>query len=844
MREKELRLALVCFGGVSLAIYMHGVSKEILKLVRASKAFHAQPKGPQRDTASFADTPEGKAHEHDSEAVYFELLRSMAHDVELRVIVDVIAGASAGGMNGIMLARALAHDLRLGHFRDLWLGEADVTRLLDREKRAGRWSKWFMRPLLWLFSRSKLGRLLADPEIRQKVSLFTRSRWFEPPFDGLHLARELLNGLESMGEPPEPGASLMPAGLPLDLFVTVTDFYGYLQHIPIHDPPFVRDREHRHVLRYHYRRWQNGEEHSDFELKDAPALAFAGRATSAFPGAFPPAQIGDIDKLLAESGRDWDRKQDFIKQNFGDYLAAGLDPTLTSFVDGGVLNNKPFNAAVKAIRGRPAYRQVDRRLVYIDPAPMRPPPPPTGRVPGFFRTLKGALSDIPRNEPISDELVWVSQFNERVRYLREIIDATQPQIARLLNEQAPEEVRESSSNHMLREEQIRAWRLAASSRAAHDAGFAYEGYIRLKLGAVQEFIAKQFIAVCEHRPRSVEATWIGHVVARWAKVRQVCHTAASFTRPTLEPNRDGLPPWVRFLLDFDVAFRQRRLRFLLQRLNLLYGKVGEPDHAGLLPNALDGMKRALYNELEQLRRHDGSSNLSPETARAVASLFYRRIAPQDPEQLIRDAADFADANLDRIDAAVESLGNDLALNAATNRLDALFARMNPAQWSPTGRRELLDAYIGFAFWDVLTFTITNWRDLGEFNEIRIDRISPEDAVAIRSGNTLKGINFGRFGAFFSRQHRENDYLWGRLHAIDRLIDIVCDAGLGPDDAARHERPKLDRQGLKCRAFEIVLEAESRNLAASGDLVAELRGEIARLRAQAANHSAGRTATKS
>ena len=41
MREKELRIALVCFGGVSLAVYMHGISKEILKLVRASAALHA-----------------------------------------------------------------------------------------------------------------------------------------------------------------------------------------------------------------------------------------------------------------------------------------------------------------------------------------------------------------------------------------------------------------------------------------------------------------------------------------------------------------------------------------------------------------------------------------------------------------------------------------------------------------------------------------------------------------------------------------------------------------------------------------------------------------------------------
>ena len=40
MREKELRLALVCYGGISLAVYMHGITKEIWRLVRASRAHH------------------------------------------------------------------------------------------------------------------------------------------------------------------------------------------------------------------------------------------------------------------------------------------------------------------------------------------------------------------------------------------------------------------------------------------------------------------------------------------------------------------------------------------------------------------------------------------------------------------------------------------------------------------------------------------------------------------------------------------------------------------------------------------------------------------------------------
>ena len=40
MREKELRLALVCYGGISLAVYMHGVTKEVWHLARASRAYH------------------------------------------------------------------------------------------------------------------------------------------------------------------------------------------------------------------------------------------------------------------------------------------------------------------------------------------------------------------------------------------------------------------------------------------------------------------------------------------------------------------------------------------------------------------------------------------------------------------------------------------------------------------------------------------------------------------------------------------------------------------------------------------------------------------------------------
>src|SRR5262252_10941112 len=115
---------------------MHGITKEILKLVRASSALHAVADRSQRAKASFFDRIDRNDPEYDTEDVYFELLREIGRTVELRAIVDIIAGASAGGINGTMLARALSHDLPMGALRDLWLDNADVTELLDREARA------------------------------------------------------------------------------------------------------------------------------------------------------------------------------------------------------------------------------------------------------------------------------------------------------------------------------------------------------------------------------------------------------------------------------------------------------------------------------------------------------------------------------------------------------------------------------------------------------------------------------------------------------------------------------------------------------------------------------------
>ena len=222
----------------------------------------------------------------------------------------------------------------------------------------------------------------------------------------------------------------------------------------IHDPAIIQEREHRHMLHFKYRRRANGEVESDFDLDNAPALAFAARATSSFPGAFPPAQIAEMDELVRETRRGLAAPRGIHRAEFRQlYLRADIDPTSVPFIDGSVLNNRPFHEAISAIPGRPAYREVDRRIVYIDPDPAPPAIADASQVPGFFATLKGALSDIPRTEPVTDELSWVIEFNERARRLQAIIERARPQVSHLVAER---DDRNSQEDH--RPAQIRAWR--------------------------------------------------------------------------------------------------------------------------------------------------------------------------------------------------------------------------------------------------------------------------------------------------------------------------------------------------------------------------------------------------
>ena len=138
------------------------------------------------------------------------------------------------------------------------------------------------------------------------------------------------------------------------------------------------------------------------------------------------------------------------------------------------------------------------------------------------------------------------------------------------------------------------------------------------------------------------------------------------------------------------------------------------------------------------------------------------------------------------------------------------------------RRRMLLTYLGFPFYDVATLPLLRNEGLTEFDPVKVDRISPDDARSIREGGTratLRGIEFYNFGAFFSRAYRENDYLWGRLHGAERMIDLVC---------STMEKPLSDEgcRRIKRKAFEAILDEEEAAGRCAQGLVDEIRGEVA------------------
>jgi hypothetical protein len=279
---------------------------------------------------------------------------------------------------------------------------------------------------------------------------------------------------------------------------------------------------------------------------------------------------------------------------------------------------------------------------------------------------------------------------------------------------------------------------------------------------------------------------------------------------------------MRFLLTFDIDYRKRRLQFLVEGQNRLYQLIEQGRYPGLEPHVVDNLKRAFYAQLDVM---DGiqARCFSAETRAEIAALFAAAPSNGEARDLSAFAERFVTTHIGRLEALMTKLAAEIDLQTTSRDLDVLLSGMQPTEWHAEARYEVLINYVGFPYWDVLTLPVAATRQAGEIREVLVDRISPVDPVTLSGfagADLLKGRSLGYFGGFFSRSYREHDYLLGRLHAVDRLIDIVCDAA-GID--ASSDAIKVIE--MKKKAFGAVLQAETSRLTRSGELKAALRRSI-------------------
>ncbi|WP_310474586.1 patatin-like protein [Sandarakinorhabdus sp.] len=753
MQTKELRLALVCYGGVSLAVYMHGLTKEVWKLCRASM---------RRQAPTGANLPPAR----DSEIVYQALLDSLP-GLDLRVMCDIVAGASAGGINGVLLSRALVEGHDLDAIRSLWLEGADSDVLLDKAAASRPLSKLWAIPLVWWVRRRGLededkAEVAAHGEVKRKLSRFMRSRWFKPPFSGAAFSGLLADAFAAM-EKGERTPPLVPRLHPFDLFVTVTDYHGAPQRLRLNTPEEVTEPEHRLVIGF-----ACPGDRAERHLGPTPDLVFAARATASFPGAFPPARIAEIDDLLKRRDEDWPGRQAFIDR----VLPGRLQPESVDLIDGAVLDNRPFGPALAALGRRPAHREVDRRFVYLDPKPgMHHDGSATGQPPGFFGTILRSLADIPRQQPIRDSLGAIEAISMRSRRLRHIVIGMMPQVDIAID--AAIGMRLLLFSPSL--DRLATWRSRMNSEAAKATGFAFGAYGRLKFALVTERLAERIAALGGQDVGAVRVSIWRHL------------NAADANRPESAIGKTGpASPYVLFLRNFDVDFRIRRLRFLIRRVNM---ELTGADEA--TAQTLGKVKAGLYAILgPHLMCWPNAGSAQAAAGNAIA----------DPA------------------SALAAMASALDLKGLDARSDAELVGLLATGLPRRLRRDLVAAYLGFPFFDIAILPLIADGNIDELDEIKVDRISPEDcsALAAVGGHRLKGALFNAFGAFFSRAYREHDYLWGRLHGAERLIDLVVSslpAKARPDAATLGE--------IRRAAFRAILAAERAHLVDIPDTIAAL-----------------------
>lgn len=769
--KAELRLGLVCYGGVSLAIYMHGMTKELHKLVVASRAYDDDP-----TSNPFA--------EDDSCRAYYDALADLhAAGRPITVSIDVIAGTSAGGINGICLGKVLATNGSQDALKSLWIKEGDFKTLLASPLPIGGWRV-----------RAALAVASILPRLRTAGIA---------PLKGALMSKLLYGAIGDMDKPVSSRTTLVQDGGSLDLYVTTTDLYGATVHVAT-GAGGVAQRETDHAQVVHF----SADDLSN-DFRETAPLAFAARATSCFPGAFPPVSRQSFAK---EVGKSLDLRA--IADRFRNRYGKRPDGTYASddawFADGGILDNAPFDHVVRAIGEKSAETEVLRRLVYIEPDPggsldpteaSAPPKPEPGYADGVRR---GALT-VRSTHSFLRELTTLRDLNLRIESVGTIATSQMAQVSERLRT-----IWHDTRAALPGMEATEVWDIdngvhveKLADRVYEGAeeflGAGYQAYQRLKVEAATRVFADALTRCFVYPPESNRTTFVRAALSAWTRMR-------IGDGPLDKDKVDEV------LGPVDVPYRERRLMFIVAGINELYGVAGGPPRADL-----DTLKGEAWALLDLTR---GAARAAVDTAAAQGRLDFLDIqeaaAFEDPET-------FAEKENERLTALYTAYRADLdeRLKDTKARMWNAFKTVTPS-WPLEHRRALLSRFLGFPLWDGLIFPTISLSHLPQFTPIDVTQFSPRAAMALRTDGSarLKGVTLHHFGAFANEEWRENDYLWGRLDAAELILRTLRETGTGTyDTIPRSLEEARAAAGPRLRAALSAILAAEKDLLRSDELKA-------------------------
>jgi patatin-related protein len=751
----ELRLALVCYGGVSLAVYMHGVTKELHKLVRASRRFDDRGDGPN---------PFGS---DDTEWAYFEALRQLAgNGRRLSVSIDIIAGTSAGGINGVVLGKVLAVDGSQDSLKTLWIREGDLRKLL-RGLPVGGLRFRAATAALWLLLRAGTAT---------------------SPLKGERMSRLLLKAIREIDDGAPAQGTLLPEQGTLDLYVTLTDLHGFQIVVPTGaGGASQRERQHAQVLHFSARKGETG----GFGPDATPDLAFAARATSSFPGAFAP--VG-VRSFADECGAELDREA--LTQRFAyRYDEQNVQAVDAWFVDGGTLDNAPFDLVVSAIGQKRAETQVVRRIVYVQPDPGEPLVPsqpvsgPAEPPPSWFSGIRQAVGEVKGTHSVLRDLVGLRDLNMRIAEVGAIAESQMSEALALIDRLLPRAENDPRSWMVSGKTAVQAVSVGMHAQVRERLGPAFLPYCRLKVEAAARRLADE---VAEHfvfPPDSSRTSFIRAAIGAWARGREEWD----------DPDPTGL---LRLLAPVDVPYRERRLRFIVAGINELYADAGTSDGKPRRAE-LDGLKGKAWDLLDELRRVPAA--VAGQMPEAVDFLS----APRLDDDLLSDPRGFAEDHAEDFQALFTRYSSDLekGLGDGSTPLWEAFEQTT-AEWDKRYRRLLLARYLGFPFWDALIFPTVALSELPQFSPIGVSQFSPLTAAALKTpeGGKLKGIPLQHFAGFVAAEYRENDYLWGRLDAAELILRTLHDAGSAAPSRAATTAPTSQDAAVRTAGGSLLQEA--------------------------------------